>query len=113
MSKSHVVEVQSEAELQKILAEAKGQVVLEFTQEGCGFCEEEGPKVAKLAEKCADLTVVRVDVDKLPKVADDFKCIGTPTLFLAKSGAEMTPNTAKEIEDSSALARVVKCARKK
>jgi thiol-disulfide isomerase/thioredoxin len=109
----NVVEVNSEAEYRKALAEAKGPVALEFTMEGCDACDEEKPKVEKLAAKCPTLTVIRADVDKLGKLADDFKCDATPTLYYADSPEGLVPGTAKELEDSSELRKKIKCARTK
>ena len=114
-----IIEVKSEAEYSKALAEARGQVVVEFIQKDCGFCEDEVPRINKLVEKCPEsVTVIRADVDDLPQVAwDGFLGPegGTPTLYLGTSEqlANMTPEKAKqfELDDSTALKRRLKCGR--
>lgn len=108
-----VIEIKTEEELKTALAGAAGPVALEFTQKDCEFCDEEKPKVEKLAAKCGNLTVLRVDVDDLPDLADAYlgEEGGTPTLFYAKTSAELQPGKATELEDSTELRRKIKCAR--
>ena len=114
-----VVDVKSEDEFKKALAAATGKVAIEFVASDCGFCEDEKPRVEKIAEQCLDLVVIRADVDSMPQVAwDKFlgEAGGTPTLYLGTSAQfseEMTPEKAKqfELDDSAALRRKLKCGR--
>lgn len=108
-----VLVVKSQPELDAALAGTTGPVALEFVQKGCGYCEEEAPKVDALTQKCGGVTVLRVDVDDMPKLADEYLGDdgGTPTIFYAPSSAELKPGVATEMEDSDALKRRLKCAR--
>lgn len=106
------ITVTTEAEFQAALSKAPGQVLVDFSMEGCGACEDEAPKVQKLVEQCNNVTVIKVDVDQLSALADKFKVEGTPTLMYAATGADMTPEKAEEMADASAARRRIKCARK-
>lgn len=108
---SKIVTVKTEADFKTALAGAKGQVALEFVMKDCSYCDEEKPKVEAIAEACEGLTVIRADVEDLPELADAFQCEGTPTIYFAKKPEDLTPSKSKELDDSSALARRIKCAR--
>lgn len=101
-------------EVTRMANEAKGPVVLDFIEEGCGFCDEEAPKVEEVVKGCAGLTVIRVDAtkdDSLNQLADDFKIEGFPTLFYADKGQDMTPDKASMLDDADALKKRAKCPR--
>lgn len=101
-------------EVARMASEAKGPVVLDFIEEGCGFCDEEAPKVEEVVKSCAGLTVIRVDAtkdDSLNQLADDFKIEGFPTLFYADKGGDLTPDKASMLDDADALKKRAKCPR--
>lgn len=107
------VEATSVAEFEKLVGAAKGPVVLDLVTEGCGFCEDSKPVVDKLAKGC-DVTVIRVDGEKVPELADRFKVEGFPTTLFAPTSAEMTPEKAEEVDPADAgFKRRLKCARTK
>lgn len=110
---SRVVLAKSEEEFNKAVAAAPGAVVADFGMEGCGACEESAPELDKLVAECNDVTVVRVDVDDAPELADKFKVEAMPTFFYADKAALMVPGTAKELEDVKEVRRTIKCARVK
>lgn len=101
----------TQEELQKIAAEAKGPVVLEFVADWCDACHEEQPKVAKLTERCPSATVVQVDVDKAPELADAWGVEAMPTLYVAGNAAELQPGKAREVANAREAAKVLKCKR--
>jgi hypothetical protein len=104
-------------EVTKMLSEATGPVVLDFVEEGCGFCEEEKPEVEALVKDCAGVTVIRVDPVKHPGLdglTDQYLTgpdAGFPTLFVANRGSEMKPGTAAQVDDAAALRKRLKCPR--
>lgn len=107
-----VIKVSTIEEYEAAKKSAEGPVVLEFVAKDCGFCEDEIPKVDKLVNECANITVIRADADALTKLADDeFKIDGTPTLLYAKKASDLEPGKAKELPNSDALRRKLKCAR--
>lgn len=113
MSDEKVITVKNQAEYDAALAAAKGAVALEFVMDGCEACEEQMPRIDDLSKTCDGLTVIRANVDDLGDLADKFKCDATPTIYYAKSAAELVPEKAVELEDSAALKRKMKCARSK
>lgn len=106
-----VVVVKNQEELTAALAATTGAVALEFIAKDCEHCDDEKPEVDALVQKCGGLTVLRIDVDDMPKLADEYELEGTPTIYYAKKAADLTPEKAKELDDSSALKRRMKCAR--
>ncbi|MFA6094223.1 MAG: thioredoxin domain-containing protein [Elusimicrobiota bacterium] len=104
-------------EVTKMLAEATGPVVLDFVEEGCGFCEEEKPEVEKLAKDCSGVTIIRVDPVKHPGLdglTDQYLTgpdAGFPTLFVANKGSDMKPGEAVQVDDAAALRKRLKCPR--
>lgn len=115
-----VIEVRSKEELEKVRSSIKGPVVLEFVDEkNCDACIDEAPRVEKAVNACAgDVTLVKVPVDlggSLPeadKLADEFNADALPALFHAASASDLQPGKAKEVEDSTALKKLIKCSRK-
>jgi len=116
-NKAAVKTVATKAEFEQALKDAPGNVLVDFTMEGCGACEEVGPEVDKLVTKCPGTTVVRVDVDHLAEVADDYEVEGTPTLLFAKSGSAMLAGKYDDCGDPDSAVKVamrkLKCARVK
>lgn len=116
-------------ELNAALKAAPGKVLLDFLSKDCGSCEEEAPHLDKLAASCPGTTVIKVDVDQLPEIADALKADGTPTLYLgegldfikdieagsaalAANKRVPRPQHLKEVDpESPSLLRRLKCAR--
>lgn len=107
------ITITSEAQFAEALQKAPGAVLVDFSSKDCGYCDEEAPRLQKIAAECATVTVLKVDVDQLPALADRFNVDGTPTLMYAKTGAGMTPDDAEELADARAARKRLKCARVK
>ena len=105
------IEITSEAQFDEALKAAPGEVLVDFVLEGCEPCAVDKPKIEALASGC-DVTVLRVDVDKVAALADRFNINAMPTLLHSKTAAGMTPKTAKEVEPET-MAKKLKCARTK
>ena len=109
-----VVTANTAEEVTRLAAEATGPVVLDFVEEGCEYCDEEAPKVAEIASKCGGVTIIRADPTKnesINKLADAWGIEGFPTMFHAKTGADLKPGVASELADSDALRKLMKCPR--
>lgn len=121
------VAITSVEQLRTALANAPGTVLLDFLAKDCAACEAEAPELAKLAA-CAGTTVLQVDVDALPEIADAMKADGTPTLYMGKGSDFLAdldagnaaleaekrvprPKHVKEVEPGDKLLRRLKCAR--
>lgn len=121
--------ITSEEQLREHLQKAPGKVLLDFVAKDCEACVDEKVILDQLASGCADVTVMKVDVDELPHIADALKADGTPTLYLGtgqdfltdlergskrlEEGKEVGRLTRiKEVEPDEKLMRRLKCARK-
>jgi len=119
--------ITSEEQLREALQNAPGKVLLDFTAKDCPACEGEDAALTELAA-CEGTTVLKVDVDELPHVADALKADGTPTLYIgdgndflkdletgskALEADKRVPRPAhlKEVEPGEKLLRKLKCAR--
>lgn len=64
-------------------------VLVDFWADWCHPCHMLAPVLDKVAAEYADrLTVVKVDVDAYPELADEYQVQGFPTLKLFANGAE-------------------------
>ena len=61
-------------------------VLIDFWATWCGPCMRQGPVVEELAE--AGYEVGKVDVDKEPSLAQQYKIMSIPTLLVFKGGKE-------------------------
>jgi thioredoxin 1 len=61
--------------------------LVDFSAEWCGPCKMMKPILDELKTKIGDkVTVLKVDVDKSPKAANEFNIRGVPTLILFQKG---------------------------
>ncbi|WCJ35256.1 thioredoxin 3 [Euphorbia peplus] len=80
----HTVEVWTE-QLQKA-QENKKLVVVDFTAVWCPPCRFMLPILQGLAKKWTDVTFLKVDVDELRTVAEEYEVEAMPTFLLMKEG---------------------------
>lgn len=76
--------IQNIEEFQKVIDQDK-PVLLDFYADWCGPCQALLPTVEKLAEKYKEDFIIRkINVDKNPKLAQQFKVRSIPALFILK-----------------------------
>ncbi|KAJ8772113.1 hypothetical protein K2173_027290 [Erythroxylum novogranatense] len=66
-----------------------GFMVVDFAASWCGPCKLMEPAVCAMAAKFADVQFTKIDVDKLPEVAQEFGVQAMPTFVLVKRGKEV------------------------
>ena len=66
--------------------EVQGEVVLvDFFAEWCGPCQMLAPVLEEL-DKEGQVKIVKIDVDKVPELARQFRVMSIPTVMLFKNG---------------------------
>jgi thioredoxin 1 len=69
------------------LIKNKQPVLVDFHATWCGPCKMMAPELQKFAQKnTGKLRVVKIDIDKNQKAAQQFNIQGVPTLILFKEG---------------------------
>ena len=87
---SSVRHIETAAELDQIISQTKDSlIVVDFSAEWCGPCRMIAPVFDELALATADAGAVfcKVDVDKVPELADRYEVQGMPTFVFIKDGA--------------------------
>lgn len=62
------------------------QVVVDFTASWCGPCRIIAPIFAELARKYTNVIFLKVDVDELKTVSEEWKVTAMPTFIFLKDG---------------------------
>jgi len=95
--------IESTDSFQSQVMESQQPVLVDFYSPHCPPCHRLAPIVDKLAEDYAGrAVVVKVDVQKLPQIAQQFGVYGTPTVIILKNGQEVKRSVGLEQEQAYA-----------
>ena len=61
-------------------------ILLDFYADWCGPCKMLAPIIDEIAEERSDISVVKVNVDDEPELAEEFGVFSIPTLVILKNG---------------------------
>lgn len=66
-----------------------GIVIVDFYANWCGPCKMLGPVLEDIASSRAEISVIKVDVDKHDTLAREFGIMSIPTIIIYKDGKLM------------------------
>ena len=83
---SEILEITSQNEFDEIVATSK-PVLVDFYATWCGPCKMQAPILYEFKDEIGDkVTVVKVDVDQVPELAERYNIISIPTITVFKNG---------------------------
>ncbi|GER32277.1 thioredoxin [Striga asiatica] len=74
-------------------------IIIDFTASWCKPCQYIQPAVNEFAEKYTDIEFIKIDVDELYDVAQDFEVHAMPTFLLIRKGKEVDKVVGAKKED--------------
>lgn len=82
-------EITNAKQLADVLTRETRLVVVDCFATWCGPCRALTPHLERIANEYPKAVFVKVDVDKVPSVCDDFSVTAMPTLLFLKAGKLM------------------------
>jgi len=70
----------------EIVLESNSTVLLDFWADWCGPCRMIAPAIEEIADENPEITVGKINVDEEAELAQEFKIISIPSLFVMKDG---------------------------
>lgn len=86
-----VIQINSADEFKSALTNAGSKlVVVDFYATWCGPCKMIAPMIEKFSEQYTDATFLKLDVDAIPALAQEYEISAMPTLVFIKENKEIT-----------------------
>ena len=79
----------SDAEINAIIANFPGLVVVDAFATWCGPCKALAPKLELMQQAHPNIRIVKIDVEEVSSFADNHDISAMPTLLFFKNGAEV------------------------
>ncbi len=83
---SELLKTANDTDFEDVVLKAEGQVLVDFWAEWCGPCRTQTPILEKFATKNEDVTIVKVNVDESPGIAQALGIRSIPTLVVFEGG---------------------------
>lgn len=90
---------------EKEVLQAQQTVLVDFWADWCGPCKMLGPVIDQIADEHPEVKVCKVDVDKEPSLAMDYKVVNIPNLLIFKNGEKV--NQAVGVHSKSDLETMI------
>ncbi|MBW3058628.1 thioredoxin [Spiroplasma poulsonii] len=87
-----VNEIKTIYDFKKAIAENKLTLV-DFYADWCGPCKMIAPVISELAKDRGDVNFVKINVDELQDLAQDYGILSIPTLIAFQNGSELKRKT--------------------
>lgn len=79
-------EIQNYEEFVNTINGESGVIIVDFYADWCGPCRMLGPVLSEIAKEHPEITVLRVNVDRVSQAAAAFNVSSIPNLFKIESG---------------------------
>ena len=90
------------------LRQIKGMALVDFYADWCAPCKVQAPVIAEVAERLqGQATIAKIDVDRQPEIAREFRIEALPTLVIFKDGQEQQRLIGLQ-QDASKLIQLLK-----
>ncbi len=85
---ANVIEIKSVDEFENLVKKSTNPLIVDFYADWCGPCRMLGPVLEKKIETVQNAKLVKVNVDNLGELAEQFQVAGIPHVVLFKNGAK-------------------------
>lgn len=89
-----MIEILNESNFEEKVLKASGKILVEFFATWCPHCQRQQP-ITDAAAAELSFPVYQVDIDKSPKLADEYAPNGFPTYVLFDNGNAVADHTGE------------------
>jgi len=91
----------------KEIIAADKPVLIDFTASWCGPCKAQSPILDQVKNEVGDTaSIIKIDVDKNPSIAQSMNVTGVPTLMLFRNGKQLWRRSG--VSDKGTLVSLIK-----